>query len=94
MRYRSEKKPPLVIPEPFVGLVAKGNDCYAKFEGVMIVDIICRIDKKYEKRIKKLRNGNQKCMYGKLNRVLCCTILGAKSFHDKLSSKLIKLGFK
>ena len=33
-------------------------------------------------------------MYGKLNRVLYDTILGAKLFFDKLLSELVKLRFK
>ena len=73
---------------------AEGNHhCYVKFEGVM-VDIICKIDKKYEKCVKKSKYTNKKFLYGKLNRALYGTILGAKLFYDKLSSELVKLEFK
>ena len=36
----------------------KGNDCYVKFEGMM-VKIICRINKKYEKCIVKSKYSNR-----------------------------------
>lgn len=60
----------------------------------MMVKIICRIDKKYEKCMKKSKYNNQKFMYIKLNRALYGKILGAKLFFNKLSSELLKLGFE
>ena len=82
------------IPGAFLqALWPKGNDCYVKFEGVM-VDIICKIDKKYEKCVKESKYTKRKFLYGKLNRALYGTVLGAKLFYDKLSSELIKLEFE
>ena len=59
----------------------------------MMVKIICRINKKYEKCIVKSKYSNREFLYGKLNRALYGTILGAKLFFDKLSSELTGLGF-
>ena len=82
------------IPGAFLqALWPKGNDCYVKFEGMM-VKIICKIDKKYKKCVIKSKYSNREFLYGKLNRALYSTILGAKLFFDKLLSELVRLGFK
>ena len=62
------------IPRAFLqALWPKGNDCYVKFEGVMVY-IICKIDKNCEKCVKKLKHGNRQFLYGKPNRALYGTI--------------------
>ena len=82
------------IPGAFLqALWPKSNDCYVKFER-MTVKIICRIDKRYEKCVKKLKDNNRKFMYGKLNRVSYGTILRTKFFFNKLLLELVKLGFE
>ena len=82
------------IPGAFLqALWPKGKDCYVKFEGVM-VNIICKINKKYEKHVKKSEYTNKKFLYGKLNRALYGTILGVKLFYNKLSLELVKLEFE
>ena len=47
------------IPGAFLQeLWQKGNDCYAKFEGIM-VEIICRINKSYKKCVIKSKYSNR-----------------------------------
>jgi hypothetical protein len=61
------------------------QDCYLKFENVM-VDMICQIDHKYNKN--EIRRGSKKFIFAKLNKAVYRTLLGAILFYQKLSKQL------
>jgi hypothetical protein len=61
------------------------QDCYLKFENVM-VDMICQIDSKYIDNV--IRRGNKRFIFAKLNKAVYGTLLGAILFYQKLSKQL------
>ena len=65
------------------------NDCYLKFEGLM-VKMICEIDLNYLKYVlTNKRTGKQK-LYGKVTKAVYRTFLGAILFYQKLNGQLYK----
>ena len=68
------------------------NNCYLKFEGLM-VKMICEIDLNYLKYVlTKKRTGKQK-LYGKLTKAVYGTLLGEILFYQKLNGQLYKRGY-
>ena len=63
------------------------DDCYIKFEGLMM-DMLCRIDPAYKKKVLYTRDGRKKYLYGKLTKAVYGTILGSILFYNKLSKQL------
>jgi hypothetical protein len=66
--------------------------CYIRFEGIMMVDMICQIKPKYSEYIKYGRN-KRKWMIGKLSKAIYGTLLGVRLFYDKLRGLLEEWGF-
>ena len=62
----------------------KDNDCYLKFEGLM-VKIICKIDPSYKKYVLTNKTTGKKRLYGKFTKAEYGTLLGAILFYQKLS---------
>ena len=69
------------------------DDCYIKFEGLM-VDMLCRIDPTYKKKILYTRDGKRKYLYGKLTKAVYGTLLGSIIFCNKLLKQLEDWGFE
>ena len=67
-----------------------GDDCFLKFENVM-VDMICQIDPKYKSSV--IKRGNKKFIFAKLNKAVYGTLLGAILFYEKLSKQLDDWGY-
>jgi hypothetical protein len=61
------------------------QDCFLKFEGVM-VDMICQIDPKYKRNV--IYRGKNKFIFARLNKAVYGTLLGAIMFYQKLSKQL------
>ena len=57
---------------------------YLRFDGIM-VDMLCEIDSSLKKHVVYSKNG-QKYMYGKLNKAMYGTLLGAILFYEKLAT--------
>ena len=64
----------------------KDKPTYLRFDGIM-VDMLCEIDSSLKKRVVYNKNG-QKYMYGKLNKAVYGTLLGAILFYEKLATQL------
>ena len=56
------------------------NDCYLKFEGLM-VDMICDIDPCYKKFVLTNKRTGKKKLYGKFTKAVYGTLLGANIFY-------------
>ena len=69
------------------------NYCCIKFEGIM-VKMLCEIDPSYKSKVVYTKDGQIKFLYGKLEKVVYRTILGAILFYNKMSSQLENWGFK
>lgn len=61
------------------------NDCYIKFEGMM-VKMLCEIDPKYRSKVLYTKDRKRKFLYGKLVKAVYRTFLGAILFCNKLST--------
>jgi hypothetical protein len=61
------------------------QDCYLKFENVM-VDMICQIDPKYKSNV--IYREKKKLIFARLNKAVYGTLLGAILFYQKLSKQL------
>ena len=71
----------------------KDNDCYLKFEGLM-VKMICKIDLSYEKYVLTNKTTGKKRLCGNLTKAVYRMLLGAILFYQKLSSQLYEWGYK
>ena len=65
----------------------ENDDCYIKFEGIMI-KMLWKIDPSYKSKILYTKDGWRKFLYGKLEKAVYGTIIGATLFYNKLSQQL------
>jgi hypothetical protein len=66
------------------------QDCYLKFENVM-VDMICQICPKYKNNV--IYRGKKMFIFARLNKAVFGTLLGAILFYQKLSKQLTDWGY-
>ena len=71
----------------------KDDDCYIKFEGMM-VEMLCKIDPTYKSKVLYAKDGRRRFLYGKLEKSVYWTILGAILFYNNLSKQLEDWGFE
>ena len=61
------------------------DDCYIKFKGMM-VEMLCEIDLTYKSKVLYAKDGQRRFLYGKLEKAVYGTILGAILFYNRLSN--------
>ena len=57
-----------------------------------MVDMLCKIDNTLKDKVVQTKNGN-KFMFGKLDKAVCGTLLGAILFYEKLAVQLHEWGY-
>ena len=72
------------------GFEKSGNNCYLKFEGIM-VKIICNINLSYKKYILTNKTTEKKRLYGKLTKAVYRALL--VFFYQKISGQLKAWGY-
>ena len=91
-----ERKQVITCDIPGAFLLAnwlEDNDCYLKFEGLM-VKMICETDPNYRKYFITSKTTWKENMYGKLTKAMYGTVLGSILFYRKLSSQLYECGYE